>query len=147
MSIWISLFYIRTHSLSFCLRLFSFFLSPRLCGFFYFCPVRIFGLCWKILFSFHQPLCVPQHIEFVFCHSSVKEDDLQLIINCSGILDIKGRLFLWGITWKDLLAITLPLCYIFLHWCRLLRIDLFYKRNQIGMEEPQLHMVILKINI
>ena len=104
MSIWISLFYIRTHCLSFCLRLFSFFLSPRLCGFFYFCPVRIFGLCWKILFSFHQPLCVPQHIQFVFCHSSVKEDDLQLIINCSGILDIKGRFFLWGITWKDLHA-------------------------------------------
>ena len=52
---------------------------------------------WPVLknsISFHKPLCIPQHIQFVFCHSSEKEDDLQLIINCSGILDIKGRFFL-----------------------------------------------------
>lgn len=151
MSIWISWFYIRTHCLSFCLRLFCFvlvffFLVPLSLWVFYFCPVMIFGLCWKILFP-STNLCIPQHIKFVFSHSSVKEDDLQLIINCSGILDIKGMFFFWGITWKDLLTITLPVCYIFLHWCRLLRIDLFYKRNQVEMEEPQLHMINLKINV
>lgn len=132
MSIWISWFYVRTHSNSFCLRLFSFFffffLVPLSLWVFYFCPVMIF--VWPVLknsVSFHQPLCIPQHI---FCHSSVKEDDLQLIINCSGILDIKGMFFLWGITWKDLLTITLPVCYIFLHWCRLLRIDLFLRETR-----------------
>lgn len=29
----------------------------------------------------------------------------------------------------------------------MLKVDLFYKRNQTEREEPQLHMVILKINV
>ena len=69
MSIWISWFYVRTHSNSFCLRLFSFFffffLVPLSLWVFYFCPVMIF--VWPVLknsVSFHQPLCIPQHI---FC--------------------------------------------------------------------------------
>lgn len=76
---------------------FFFFCPPVFVGFFFFLFLSCYDL-WPVLknsISFHQPLCIPQHIQFVFCHSSEKEDDLQLIINCSGILDIKGRFFFY----------------------------------------------------
>ena len=69
------------------------FLSPCLHGFLF---LSCYDL-WPVLknsVSFHQPLCMPQHIQFVLSHSSTKEDDLQLIINCLGILGIQGRFYL-----------------------------------------------------
>lgn len=86
--------------LSFCMRgvFVVGFSSPSLC------PVNVLWLMFQ-KFCFLPPTSVhaTTHTICTFT-ASVKEDDLQLIINCLGILGIQGRFYLEGRTWKDLLA-------------------------------------------
>lgn len=129
------MFEICTHFLSFYMRLlWCVTLSPPLDSLvFYSCPVPIFGLCWKILFlSANLRAC--HNTYDLYSHISVKEDDLQLISNCLGILCIQGRFYLSGRTcWRlDCLCIYATFSFINV---ALLKVDLFYKRNQTERKE------------
>lgn len=74
---------------------------------FYSCPVTIFGLCWKILFP-STNLCACHDTYSLY--SQLCEGEWSVVNNqLFGHSWYLRKIYLWGRTWKDLLAIRLPL--------------------------------------